>query len=55
MQIATECGRKNSPILEANKFKIEEDMANIFLCLESMCNAILRGCVWNKISLKWRP
>jgi len=37
----TECGRKNSPILEANKLKIKEDMANRFLFLERTRIAVL--------------
>ena len=51
----TGCGRKNSPIWEANKFKTKEDMANAFLFLESTQNAILHQCVLNKSSLKWCP
>jgi len=51
----TGCGRKNSPILEANKFKKKEDTANIFLFLESTENAVLYQCGLNKTSLKWRP
>jgi len=51
----TGCGRKNSPISEANKFKTKEDTANIFLLLESTQNAVLHQRVLNKSSLKWRP
>ena len=51
----TGCGRKNSPIWEANKFKTKEDTANIFLFLESTQNAVLHQRVLNKSSLKWRP
>jgi len=51
----TGCGRKNSPIWEANKFKIKEDTANVFLFLESTQNAVLHQHVLNKTSLKWRP
>ena len=50
----TGCGRKKSPIWEANKFETKEDMANVFLFLESTQNAVLH-CVLNKTSLKWRP
>ena len=50
------CGRKKSPILEANKFKTKEDTANIFfLFLESTQNAVLHQCVLNKTSFKWQP
>ena len=51
----TGCGRKNSPIREANKFKTEGDTANIFLLLERTQNTVLYQCVLNKISLKRRP
>ena len=51
----TGCGRKNSPIWEANKFKTKEDMANIFLFLESTHTAVLHQCVLNKSSFKWWP
>ena len=51
----TECGRKNSPIWEANKFKTKDDTANVFLFLESTQNAVLYQCVLNTTSLKWRP
>ena len=51
----TGCGRKKSPIWEANKFKTKEDTANVFLFLESTQNAILHQRVLNKTSLKWRP
>jgi hypothetical protein len=38
----TECGRKKSPIWEANKFKTKEDTPNvIFLFLEGTQNAVL--------------
>ena len=30
MWLYTECGRKKSPIWEANKFKTKEDTANVF-------------------------
>ena len=53
--IGTGCGRKNSSIWEANKFKTKDDTANIFLFLESTQNAVLHQCVLNKSSLKWRP
>jgi len=49
---STGCGRKNSPIWEANKFKTKDDTANIFLFLESTQNAVLPQCVLNKSSLK---
>ena len=52
---STGCGRKNSPIWEANKFKTKEDTANVFLFLESTQNAVLHQRVLNKSSLKWRP
>ena len=51
----TGCGRKKSPIWEANKFKTKEDTANDFLFLESTPNAVLHQRVLNKTSLKWRP
>jgi len=38
--VSTECGRKNSPILEADKFKIKEDTANVFLFLERTQNGL---------------
>jgi len=53
--LSTGCGRKNSPIWEANKFKTKEDTANVFLFLESTQNAVLHERVLNKTSLKWRP
>ena len=53
--IYTGCGRKKSPIWEANKFKTKEDKANIFLFLESTQNAVLHQRVLNKTPLKWRP
>jgi CDGSH-type Zn-finger protein len=41
----TECGRKKSPIWEANKFKTKEDTANVFfLFLESTQNVVLTLC-----------
>jgi len=46
--------QKELPYLEANKFKIEEDIAYIFLFLESTQNAVLYLYVLNKISLNWR-
>jgi len=49
------CGRKKSPIWEANKFKTKEDTSNVFLFLESTQNAILHQRVLNKTSLKWWP
>ena len=52
---STECGRKNSPIWEANKFKNKKDTANIFVFLESTQNTVLYQRVLNKSSLKWRP
>ena len=51
----TGCGRKNSSIWEANKFKTKEDTANVFLFLESTQNAVLLPCVLSKSSFKWRP
>jgi len=30
VQASTGCGRKNSPVWEANKFEIKEDTANVF-------------------------
>ena len=51
----TECGRKESAIWEANKFKTKEDRANVFLFLENTQNAVLHQRVLNKTSLKWRP
>jgi hypothetical protein len=51
----TGCGRKKSPIWEANKFKTKEDTANVFLFLESTQNAVLHKHVLKKTSLKWRP
>jgi len=51
----TECGRKKSPIWEANKIETKEDTANVFLFLESTQNAVLRQRVLKKKSLKWRP
>jgi len=53
--LCTGCGRKNSPIWEVNKFKTKEDMANVFLFLESTQNAVLHQCVLNETSLNWRP
>ena len=53
--IRTGCGRKKSPIWEANKFKAKEDTANVFLFLGSTQNAVLHQRVLNKTSLKWRP
>jgi hypothetical protein len=63
MSINTGCGRKKSPIWEANKFKTEEDTANVFLFLEStqnvilnqQQNAVLHQRVLSKTSLKCRP
>ena len=52
---STGCGRKNSPIWEANKFKTKEDTANVFLFLERTQNAVLRQRILNNTSLKWRP
>jgi len=49
----TGCGRKNSPVWEANKFKTKEDTADVFLFLESTQNAVLHQRVLNKTSLKW--
>ena len=49
------CGRKNSPIWEANKFKTKEDTANVFLFLERTQIAVLHQRVLNKLSLNWRP
>ena len=51
----TGCGRKYSPIWKANKFKIKEDMANVFLFLDSTEDSILYQYIFNKSSLKWRP
>ncbi len=52
----TGCGRKKSPIWEANKFKTKEDTANVFLLFPgSTQNAVLHQRVLNKTSLKWRP
>ena len=51
----TGCGRKNSPIWEANKFKTKEDTANVFLFLERTPNAVLHQRVLNKTALKWWP
>ena len=51
----TGCGRKKSPIWEANKFKTKEDTANVFLFMGSTQNAVLHQRVLNKTSLKWRP
>jgi hypothetical protein len=52
---STGCGRKKSPIWEANKFKTKEDMTDVFfLFLESTQNAILLQRILNKTSLKWR-
>jgi hypothetical protein len=45
---STGCGRKKSPIWEANKFKTKEDTANVFLFLESTQNAVLHQRVLNK-------
>ena len=54
--LCTECGRKKSPIWEANKFKTKEDTENVFfLFLESTQNGVLHQRVLNKTSLKWRP
>jgi hypothetical protein len=58
--LSTGCGRKKSPIWEANKFKTKEDTANFFLFLESTQNAVLNQrqnavlhhSVLNKTSLK---
>jgi len=49
---STGCGRKNSPISEANKLKIKEDTANIFLFSEITQYAVLHQCILNKLSLK---
>ena len=54
-RLNTGCGRKKSPIWEANKFKTKEDTANVSLFLESTQNAFLHQRVLNKTSLKWRP
>ena len=52
----TECGRKKSPIWEANKFKTKEDTANVFfLFLVSTQNAVLHQRVLNETSFKRRP
>jgi CDGSH-type Zn-finger protein len=40
----TGCGRKMSPICEANKFKTKEDTANVFIFLESIQNTVLNLC-----------
>jgi hypothetical protein len=61
--VTTGCGRKESPIWEANKLKTKEDTANVFLFLEStqntilnqQRNAVLRQRVLNKTLIKWRP
>ena len=44
----TGCGRKNSPILEANNFKTKEDTEIVLLFMESTQNAVLEQCVLNK-------